>query len=159
MKRAWNDLTRREKIMVAMGGVILLMLVSYMIFIKPVRDEYIRLQTEVPAKRADLQWMRSVVFEQNKNTSVSQASGGGATSLLKIIDQSARQHKISAHLARVEPVGNSGVKLWLENVLYTDFLGWLRSLAIGNMFTVSSLSVERTSVSGQVSVRLSLEQR
>ncbi len=159
MKIAWDDMTRREKIMVAMGGVILLMLISYLIFVKPVRDEYARLQTEVPAKRADLHWMRSVAVEQNNGTLGGQMSGGGETSLLKKIDQSARQHKISTSLTRVEPVGNSGVKLWLENVLYTDFLGWLRSLATGNMFTVSSLSVERTQMAGQVSVRLSLEQR
>ena len=122
MKISWNDMNRREKILVAGGGALILILLCYVIILKPVRDEYARLKVEVPLKRADLQWMRSVAAENN-NAFTGIRENGGSSSLLKRVDQSARQYKISENLARVEPVGKSGVKLWFENVIYTDFLG------------------------------------
>ncbi|MBU0480641.1 MAG: type II secretion system protein M [Proteobacteria bacterium] len=158
MKISWNEMSGREKLMVIGGSAMLLILIGYLLFIKPVCDEYVRLQAEVPDRVADLAWMRSVAGE-SRNLTAAAGKVVGPASLLRSIDESARQHNVSANLVRVEPVGDNGVKLWLENVLYTDFFAWFRFLVAGNGFSVSSLAVEKSGASGVVNVRLSLEQR
>ena len=64
------------------------------------------MKIEVPAKRVDLKWMRSVVSENNSE--MTGIGKGDASSLLKKIDQAAKRYKISEDLVRVEPVGKSG---------------------------------------------------
>jgi general secretion pathway protein M len=118
-----------------------------------------RLSETVKEQRVLLTWMEQAAGEvrQLRGAGSAPVSTGGR-SLLAITDSSARQAGLGNALKRVEPDGDTAVRVWLENAAFNDMTRWLDQLNEQYAVAVDGAVVERSESAGRVDARLVLKE-
>jgi general secretion pathway protein M len=158
--KAWlAGLEPRERLLLyAVAGVLGIILL-YLILIRPLHTRYHQLVTAVQEQRTTLQWMQqsAIKVRQLKSISPAAAAGLGGRSLLSVTDTSARAAKLGSALKRVEPEGDNGVRVWLDNAAFDSFIGWLDVMASRYGADVDTITLERSEAVGRVNARVTLK--
>lgn len=151
----WDNLQRRERRMVLGGAFVAVLLLLYGLVVEPIMGELSRLQTSVHERHVVLAWMQQAAQEVKQMNLGSQVPSDH-DSLLALVDSSARQHQLGPGIKRLQPEGQSGVRVWLEQVAFDDVLTWVDALAVRSV-RITGLSVERSTVPGLVDLRIVME--
>ena len=158
MKEWWIGLTRRERLMVGVAGLVILFGVLYFAMVEPFFGRLGRYRQEVPEKRDLLVWMQ----DKDQEIRALRATGAGASgaksggSVMVVIDQTAQKQGLSKSLNRIEPEGENGAKVWLEDLAYDDLMLWLQLLETKQGIRVTAFSAEPDDGSGYVKARITL---
>ncbi|KPK39873.1 MAG: hypothetical protein AMJ69_04420 [Gammaproteobacteria bacterium SG8_47] len=159
MKEYFDNLSPREQRIVIAGGVAMLILLLYLLIWQPFVGKIAKMEQQVDVQRQELKWMREAAQE----VSALRGAGAGATaarsgqSLLGTIEQTARRAKLGDALKKVQPDGEAGARVWLEDVAFDDMLKWFDSLSTQGGVRVVELSVDRQEAAGRVDARVLLE--
>ncbi|MFC1524061.1 type II secretion system protein GspM [Thermodesulfobacteriota bacterium] len=158
MRDFWMNLNGRERLFLSTGAVIVLLLSCYMMLIEPFVTNLYRLRREVPLKRLEVAWMQHAAQEVKKiRGSGNGQSGSGETgSPLAIIDQTASYLKLGGQLKRVEPDDQGSIRVWLENVVYTDMVKWFTLLEKKGLHAIA-LNADRLDAPGFVNAKIVLK--
>jgi general secretion pathway protein M len=78
--------------------------------------------------------------------------------LLTLVDRTVKQAGLSEALKRVEPDGESKVKVRLENAVFDATVGWLESMQQRYSIRVESISIDAQDNPGTVNIRLTLSE-
>jgi len=159
MKDWFLSLTQRERIMVQVAGSVLVVFMVYLLILEPISSNYSKNKKNVATSTQTLEWMRSAARE------VKQLLGGGAILeqpqgkqfVLSTIDRSARKAGLSAVMKRVQPEGDSGVRVWFENAAFDELIKWLAIIEAEHGLSVNEINIEKTESTGLVNVRVFLE--
>lgn len=151
----WSDLQKREKLVVIWGGAFLLIILGYAVLIAPLRGDLVSMEAAVLSKKAELVWMQDGAVKARQLTALQ--SNKSAVSPLKVIDQAARKYGIDANLKRVDPGETGKIKVWFENLVFVDFMRFLRGIGGGQGLVVTNLSVERLDAPGIVNARVTFK--
>lgn len=158
MKEWWISLSERERLMLGAGGLLLLLGALYVILWASFFSRLAALRLTVPAKRSELAWMREAAAEVALLRPTGQ--GGAAThvggSIMALIDQTAKQEKLGGKLKRIEPDGENGAKVWVEEAPFDDIMRWVALLESKYAIRATAFSAESLAGSGFVKVRLTL---
>ncbi|MDO6694386.1 type II secretion system protein M [Aliiglaciecola sp. 3_MG-2023] len=145
----FNQLSERERILVAVSGVLLIIFLFYYIVWAPI-DKSLETQSKLVAtKQSDLLW-----FKQNANRAIQMRSGNGAAtvftgSLPQAVNKSAGRVNIA--ISRMQPQGDE-LKVWVDQAPFNDVLSWLQSLEnLG--IRIINVDLAEANVSGMVKVR------
>ncbi len=157
--RAWLDrLEPRQRLLVIVGAVALSVLLLWLLAIQPLFDRLHTLERTVAAQKETLRWMQEAAIEiQQLRSQGSRAGDLGGRSLLAVVDQSARAAGLGPGIRRVEPDGESRVRVRMEGVAFDALMRWLAELHRRYGVRVTSVSIDRESSPGRVNVRLTLE--
>ncbi len=149
----WMQLKPRERLLLAGGGVFVLLLMIYSLLWEPFAGKPEQLRQQLKAARADVVWLQGAVQEVRQ---LQRGAGGGQRggSLLGIIDQSAKRAQLGANMKRVEPDGSNRVRVWLEKAAFDDIAGWLEQLKKQHGLVIEQAVVDRDANEGRVSARL-----
>lgn len=160
--KAWFDgLEPRERRMLIVGGILLLISLFYVAVWEPLEDGVESLRKNNAEQLELLQWMQQSVQE------VKQLRGAGGRpaqlaqgqSLLAAIDRAARANKLGGALKRVQPDGNNRARVWLEGASFDHIVRWIDSLQRQQgVFVVSSV-FDALEEKGRVDARLVFESR
>jgi general secretion pathway protein M len=152
----WRGLVQREKILVLLGGGVLLACLYYLLVLEPLAQRMERLEKSVRAENETLSWLeaqRAVVLGQ----------GGGAApavddgrSLLAIINDAASAHGIATGLKRVTPLSERNLTLGFEDVPYAGVMQWLQEMVAQRGARIERLHMERRDKPGIVSTEITL---
>lgn len=157
MKQWWSGLNTREQRVVLAAAGVMLILVIYLFVWQPLVKERARLQISVEKLRDDTAWMKQA------SRQVKALRGSGAvtrqpvTSLLGVINATARPVLKGAEIKRVEEDRSAGVRVWIESVAFDDMVIWLGDLKRRYNIDATSVSAERIPKPGRVNVRLILQ--
>lgn len=157
MKQWWSNLNAREQRIFIAAGAVLLILVVYLFAWEPLVKERTRLQGAIAKLQADKVWMQQAAGQ------VKQLRRGGAvarqpvSSLLGVINSTAKPVLKGAELKRVEEDRSAGVRVWIDQAAFDDLVIWLGDLKKRYGIDASSVSVERIGKPGRVNVRLILQ--
>jgi general secretion pathway protein M len=159
MKDWFLSLTQRERIMVQVAGSVLVVFMLYLLILEPISSNYSKNKKNVASSTQTLEWMRSAAQE------VKQLRGGGEILeapqgkqfVLSMIDRSARKAGLSAVMKRVQPEGDSGVRVWFENAAFDELIKWLAIIESKHGLSVNEINFEKTESTGLVNVRVFLE--
>lgn len=156
MKEWWFGLQASERRTLTIGGGALVLVLIYFAGWAPLQEGVATLETQVQEQRSLKRWMEQSAAE------VAQLRRGGAgagqvagRSLLTMVDQSARNSQLGGSLKRLEPEGESGVKVWFEQVAFDEMMGWLVTLEQQSGVTVSTITIERKA-EGRVDANMTL---
>lgn len=156
MKDIFANTTTRERLFLAAGGLILLVFTLHQLIFSPFFSSLERYRNDLPMKRETLSWMqksqREVAKLMASGRSI-QAAGKGASPLVAI-EKTTKQWKLDTSLKRVEPEGESGVKVWIEEAIFDDLILWLQQLQNEYGITVDTLTVESKNAPGYVDARI-----
>lgn len=160
MKAWWENLGARERGLIVVGTVLVMMLLSYVLAWEPLRNSDRRLRQNVAERRADLAWMRQAAEE------IKHLGGVGAArpvadnrSLLTLVDQTARATGLGTALKRVAPQGDDKLSAQLDGAEFDKLIPWLSALERDQAIAIISLNVDRTDAPALVNARVVLGRR
>jgi len=150
---AWTNLSSREKLLVGIGLPLVLIIIFYLYFWQPTRDELARLQRLVPEKTATLAWMNHQLQQPqiNQGTKIAANQGGP---LLTVIEKVAIETAVQGAIQRVQPGAGGEVEIWFQDVVADQLFRWIDKLAL-NAVTIDSATVTRATP-GLVTARVKL---
>lgn len=159
MKQWFLSLSSRERQMVQVAAVVIVLFLFYLIIWQPISDNYERSKKNVATASETIVWMKSAALE------VKRLGGGAALSgqakgkqfVLGMIDRSARKAGLGTVMKRVQPEGTSGVRVWFENASFDEFIKWLASVQSEHGLLVNEVNIEQTETTGLVNIRVYLE--
>jgi general secretion pathway protein M len=158
MNEWWNSLNDRERMMLGVGGGFFVLCILYFVLVDPLFGRLDRLRSEVPQKRIELAWMRGSAAEVGQlrgNGQSGQASSGGG-SVMAVIDQTAKKQGLGNKLKRIEPEGETGAKVWLEDAGFDDVMRWAHLLDTKHGIRVAAFSAEPLEAKGYVKARITV---
>ena len=159
MKAWFLTLTQRERLMVQAASVVIVLLLTYLMILDPISTNYSKNKKNVQTATETLEWMR------NSATEVKQLRGGrglairpqGKQFVLSMIDNSARKAGLAAVMKRVQPEGDSGVRVWFEAAAFDELIKWLATIESTHGLLVNEINIEQTDSVGLVNARIFLD--
>lgn len=159
MKDWYLGLEPRERLMVSVGGVVLLLAVIWGLLINPVYSASAAAERRIDTKRETLAFLRSAAAELAGATDVPAGRPDLAgQSLVVIIDRSARQAGLGAALTSNQPIGEDGIRVRLENASFEAVARWLAAINQESGLAIETASFDRAPESGRVNANLTLRQ-
>ena len=153
-----NQLSRRERTILAWGALVALALLLYTAVTEPLEA---RLRDKRESAEAQ---MRLLVTLQGVVSSYNGLSGEGGreiqgrdASLLTVIDQSAGRNGLKPAIKRLSPEGDDKVRLRLETAPFDPLARWLATLTTDYGIRVDTITVRAGERPGQVDGNLVLQ--
>lgn len=159
MKDWYMKLSSRERIMVLSASSVTGIFIFYILLWQPVADSYAKTKNNVAMAETTISWMK------NAATEINQLRGGttlaerpqGKQFVLGLVDKTAKNAGLGSVLKRVQPEGDSGVKIWFESAPFDEIINWLDTIQSEHGLVVNEINVEETDTTGLVNIRVSLE--
>lgn len=160
MKERWQQLALREKQLLIIMSVVVLITLFYFALWKPLKTGIEKNQLHLKAQTHALMKIRQQAAEVRQLRS----AGAGkqtiiedSSSLLGLIERSAKQKHINGNLQKVQPEGQREVRVWMENVPFDQLISWLDLLSNRYALQISEISLERGNTPGIVNGRILLQ--
>lgn len=109
----------------------------------------------IEAKRADLEWMRSVAAELAAAGPVAPRATA-QESLVVLVDRTAREAGLGESLTSSQPSGDGGLRVRLERASFDSMLAWFARLADQHGVRVEAADVESAGEPGRVTANVVL---
>jgi general secretion pathway protein M len=155
MKAWWESLNARERLLVAGGAALALVLLLYTLAWQPFQANHRRLRQSVAEQRGELmsmRWMAEEIKRLSGSAGTPAATDG--RSLLTVVDQTARAARLNTALKRVTPQGENRLGVQFEAVEFDKLVLWLGALERDHRIAIVNLSVDRAPTAGLVNARL-----
>lgn len=158
LRERYNALQPRERWLVSVGSVLLLLTLIYLLAIEPVMQaKRYRGAALANARAVALKLEQAAQQVQLARGSASRVAAQGRNlSLMAAVDQASKNSSIGKAPARIQPEGEGEVRVWFEEVSFDAVVRWIADLQQRYGVTVQTLDVEPQDGPGQVNVRLSL---
>lgn len=159
MKIWFLSLTHRERMMLQVAAIVLFVFLLYLLIIKPVSNTYSKNKINIATATETLSWMKEAAREvkQLGGARLQQRHSEGKQFALSMVDQSARKAGLALVMKRVQPEGESGVRVWFENAPFDGLISWLATIEADHGLFVNEINIEKTESTGLVNVRVFLE--
>jgi general secretion pathway protein M len=152
--RAWyQNLSERDRRIVLIGGVVVVILVI-LGTVLPLNRSIAQAQQRVTVKQGDLAFIQSAAPQL-----AAAGPGGGVVtgeSLIVLIDSSARESGLGKSLASSQPTGDRGLRVRFERVPFDGLVAWLARLSQNHGVSVESAEIESAGEAGLVNAGLVL---
>ena len=148
-------LSPRERVIVLFGGSLLLLTMLYVGLIEPVIKARSSRIEALASSRAMATQLEAAALAVNSSRAGGITQGAGM-SLLAAVDQSTRSSALGKAPERLQPEGETEVKVWFDNVSFDNLTRWLAELQLTYGIKVQTLDVELQDEPGAVDARLSL---
>lgn len=155
VRRWFDSLKPRERLVVQAGVVVLCLIVLTAGLLMPLHASVNRAREEVRTHRTDLAWMQQHAPEI-------QASAGGFVagsdeSPVVLIDRTGHEAGLSDSLRGTQP-SESGVRVQLESAPFDAMVGWIGTLGQRHGMAIESITVDRTVRPGLVNASITFTQ-
>lgn len=152
-KLSLDALSQRERVMLAGGGVLAVLIFVFGIVI-PLDRSVTTTHRRVDSKQADLIWMRQVAPELVGSSPPPAAAS--QDSLLVIVDRSARESGLGSSIAGSEPNGANALSVRFQRAPFDTLIAWLARLAQQDGIRVDSATIDSTGAPGIVNAAVVL---
>lgn len=156
LKQRFEALELRERLLVSAAAATVVAALLFLLIWEPLHDGVKRLRGEVVTTQvlvAELSQARSLVLSGRGGVGVIQGQG---RSLLAIIDQTGKENGLASAITRMQPEGDTTVRVWLEQADFVAVLRWLNALETSYGVAVTEAAIDREAQPGLVRARLGL---
>jgi len=153
----WQGLQTRERGLLLIGGLAVLVTLYFLAVIEPLATREARLRKALAAERDTQGWLEQQrpLLGAAPQAAARERLPDGA-SLLAAINDSAAASGVAAQLTRVTPAAERGANLSFEAVPYANFMRWLLALEARYGAAVERVRLEQSPQAGAVNVELSI---
>jgi general secretion pathway protein M len=130
MKTWFDALEPRERLIVAIGALIVAMGLIYAMAWAPLDRKHDRLKTDVE------NWQRSIAALKPLRDSLAAGGQSGPIAVIGsqqspiiIVDQTLRSRGLDRYRQRSQPTSNNGIRIDFENVAFDELVLWLGDLS------------------------------
>jgi len=154
---AWQQLEPRQRRLIVLAGAVLVAALLYVWVWEPLAQAREAERERIAQQQALLNWLEAVAPVAERLRANGQASRDlGGRSLLGLTDETARAAGLAGAMARIEPVGDGEVRVWLEGADFVAVMGWLEDFSRSRPVEVGQLQIDRAGAEGRVNVRVTL---
>lgn len=160
MRTWWAALDRRERLLVGVACAFVIAAVVYAGIWAPLSNRVAELSQRVERNRTLVDWLHEI----GPRAAALRASAGTAPktrdrtrSLLTIVDRTSKQAGLDKAVKRIQPEGDTRVRVWLDHADFDATVGWLFELEQHYDVHTESARISAEDKGGGVSARLSLE--
>jgi general secretion pathway protein M len=154
--RAWyENLSERDRRVVNIGGVVVLVL-ALLAIILPLNTQISLARKRITTKQGDLAFIQSVA-PQVAAAGPGAAGAANAESLVVLIDSSARESGLGKALSSSQPTGDRGLRIRLDKAPFDALVAWLARLSQQHGVRVESAEIESAGEVGLVNAGLVLK--
>lgn len=157
MSEWWRGLHARERrTLVVAGGALVAMLFYFLLWLPP--HQAIEAQRErLRDLREDAAWMRDAVAAyQRLGGSADGAPAQSGQALYALADRTAREAGLGEAIERVEPSGETRVRVSFQGATFDELVRWLGRLEREFGISAAPVSLRRGDDAGRVDARLTL---
>ncbi len=152
--RAWyHNLSERDRRIVNIGGVVVIILVI-LGTVLPLNRNIAQARQRIVAKQGDLAFIQSAIPQLSAAGPAS--SVGGGQELIVLVDSSARESGLGKSLSSSQPTGENGLRVRFERVAFDGLVAWLSRLAQSHGVSIESAEIEFAGEAGLVNAGLVL---
>lgn len=129
--KAWlQNLQAREWLILVLAFVVLSGLGLHALFLEPQWQQQEYLEQELQQQQATLDWLREALprLPQQGASNSGSPSSATAASLVSEIDRLNKRYAVHNQVQRLRPQGNARLRIWFEDVSYSNLMRWLEAL-------------------------------
>ena len=116
----------REKAIVALALLVVIVIVMHALVIAPYQESVAALQEKIEQQQTDLAWMQSAVARMPvAGASTDEISG----TLANFIDQAVRSQGLSGQLSQMSPVGSDEIRMRYEAVDFNRLVAFIAEIS------------------------------
>lgn len=158
MKEWFESRTASERRLLAIAGAVIVILGIYVFIAEPFMSQLEQERKKVVEQEKLIAWMKKTGDEIRQLSARSGGTGrSSGTPLLTLIDRTIKQHRLTAHMNRLEPQGSGKAQIWLNQVPFDSMVRWLQSLSNQFGTSVQTVSIQKQEKNGIVNARVVLE--
>jgi type II secretory pathway component PulM len=116
--------TLREKAIVGIGLLVLLVLGVHAMIIEPYQQRVAELRESIEQQRDDLSWMRSAVAGMPATEMTANTAAFSGT-LANFIDQAVRRQGLSGQLSQMSPIGTDEIRVRYNEVDFNRLVSFI----------------------------------
>ncbi len=143
----WNNLNERERWLVGIGSVCILIYLFYLLIYSPLTTAVNDKTQQLIEKQETVAWMQQV-RQQTKIKSKAQPISN--TKLLALIGNQLNDKPFRQFPYQLQQTGPGDIQLSFDRVPYQQFLSWLWTLNNEYIFTLKQFTAEQTATPGVV---------
>lgn len=153
----FRGLAPRERLLVSVGGVVVAITILYLGIWEPLNKAHSKREADLAAAQVLAQRLEVIAA-----TVQGSRAGGGApvidsgASLLSAVDQASKGGTLGKPLSRIQPEGDSEVKVWIDGVNFEALIRWISELEGRYGISIRTADIDKDTLPGQVNARLSL---
>jgi len=163
MKEWWQNLTDRDRKIMVVGTIVVLLLLLYQFLWTPMDDATDNLRGKVLRNQNLLSWMqasdkelkRQAPLASTQHPSTTSSSSASSASMLTMIKSSLDQYKLASTVSQLHQAEN-GVQIHFEKIAFDDLASWLNVLNQEDHISAVHLSATALG-NGLVNAQLTLE--
>lgn len=157
LKARWAALSERDRRVLGGGGLVLAAILAWLLVWEPLARARSARESALAEARTLAGLLETLAVEtQRGGPARSSATLGAGQSLLSVVDQSRRTSAIQKPPSRLQPDGETTVRIWFEDIPYDALVRWLGELQVRYGVRVDSADIERKPAPGTVDARLTL---
>lgn len=157
MTQLWQNLTARERVLMVAGGTVVLLVLVYFSFVRPLdayrqesRDALMRAQAAHARILGGAMEVKNLKVDKGV---VGQKMDAGADSIRVIAARTARDTGVT--ISRLQPGQDSNrLTIWIEAVTAPKLYRWLAVMADDHGIAPAKVMVQKSAGDGQVRVQL-----
>ncbi len=148
MKTWFDSLEQRDRMVLATGAVLVVLIVAWAFIWTPLRSGAAELDDAVAEKH---QLLATLLRAQALSGPAPAGAGAAATqSLVVLVDQTHRAHGLTGTLTRNQPDGTDGIRVTFQAASFDSLVNWLVALQRSYGVAVESANFNGTRQAGLV---------
>ena len=156
MKEWWQSLSSRERSLVSVLSVFVILLLLYFIIWSPLQSSIDNLQQNVNNNQSLLTWMQqadAALQQQGANDNGSAASTD-PNQRLSTVQQSLQTVNFRKHAQQLEQTQKNEVRITISKAQFDNVISWLVNLWKNNGLVVDSANIKKLNDKGTISATL-----
>lgn len=156
MQQWFNNLARKEQLLLLFCGALLVVYILFILILKPMSSSAEQLQLQNQQAAVTLTKVQKLAGEYKALSKINKPVTAKSQNLTRLIDSSVKKNQLV--MGRFQPSSSGDVQVRFENAAFTSILGWLNELENDHGVMIKDLSVSPGSSSGLVNVSVRLRQ-
>jgi general secretion pathway protein M len=156
LRGRYEALQPREQRFVAAAGVAVALGLIYLAVWQPAAQLHARYARQLEASRALAARLEVAAVEVRAAGPASGPVAGRDLALLTAVDQAAKNGGLSKAPSRLQPDGESQVRVWLDQEQFDSLVRWMNELQTRYGLRIDAADIERQPTPGVVNARLTL---
>ena len=149
----FSSLSIRERVLVGAAVLVGLVMVAYLYLWEPKMNQLRTLREQkIPQSEQTLAWVKQALSREEGQSAGREKIIEGP--LLTVIEQTAEKAQVRTAIRRMQPNQRQAVKIWMDEVSFDQWLGWIDLLRQQNV-VVSQASIVNKSP-GKTDIRFTL---
>jgi type II secretory pathway component PulM len=158
MKEWWNNLGLREKQLLSLGGIFLILFLLYEIIWSPISTHNASLRSDIAHNQKLLIWMEEAdghiqSLQKMLQTTTSTMS---SAALLSLLQKEVNQSPFANNLQQLNQAENNAVRITFQKINFDALITWLTAIWKKDNLTVKQITVAPNGSAGIVDVTIVL---